>query len=233
MSVALLALSLMASAQDTPPDATSEGAPAPMVYSFGPTDGRLAALVFESTKTENSGRSHHHVVVAGEWSGRLRWAPGPECAGEFKVSVAGLVADAPEERKREDLGPPLAEADQKAVNQHLRARDQLFAERFPTIQYQVQDCSRSADGRHVIRGAFTLRGVAQPVAFRVQATETDAGLRLVGEGSITHSDFGFEPYYALFGQRQNQDRMRITLDVRGKPVGSDASTAAPITGSAD
>ena len=228
MSMVLLALSLSAVAQDVAEDTLDPELEMPEVYSFSHNTGRLAALVFESAETENSGRSHHHVVVATAWSGRLQWAEGSECQGEFKVSVAGLVADAPEERKAEDLGEPLAELDQQRVNEHLRARDQLFADKFPEIRYIVRACQPGRDGRHVILGDFTLRGLTQRVAFQVKADEADGSLSLSGEGSITHTDFGFEPYYALFGQRQNQDRMRLTIDVEGAAVGPGSSLKAPL-----
>jgi len=233
MSVALLALSLAAVAQDAPSDDAEVELDLPEVYSFSHASGRLAALVFESTETENSGRSHHHVVVARSWSGRLRWGEGTECAGEFKVSVAGLDADAPAERKAEDFGAPLAELDRERVNTHMRARDQLFADKFPELRYEVTRCRAGKDDHQVIIGNFSLRGITQEVAFRVKANEADGTLHLVGEGSITHSDFGFEPYYALYGQRQNQDRMRLTIDVKGTAAGPDASLKAPLIEAGD
>jgi polyisoprenoid-binding protein YceI len=227
MSAALLALSLSLFAQDDL-EPLPEGPPPPEVYSFSHQNGRLAAMVFESAETENSGRSHHHVVVAGAWSGRLLWADGPDCAGEFQVAVGGLVADDPEERKAAQVGPRLTDQDQAKVNEHLRSRDQLFIERFPTIKYDVKSCTPEADGRYKIVGDFTLRGVTSPVAFRVSAEEKGGTLSLSGEGSITHTAFGFEPYYALFGQRQNQDRMLLTIQVKGDAVGPNASLNAPI-----
>ena len=226
MPLALLALPLFTAAQDAAgvPDA----APLPQVYSFNAETGRLAALVFESSQTGNSGRSHHHVVVATQWSGRLLWADGPDCAGEFRVDVAGLVADDPKERSAEDIGPPLTDVDQRKVNEHLREREQLFAVKFPSIEYRVKSCTASDDQHVTILGDFTLRGVSKEVAFRVSAEESDGTLSLSGEGSITHTAFGFEPYYALFGQRQNQDRMRLTIRVTGESVGPNASLTAPL-----
>jgi len=227
MTPALIALTALWSAQATPDDQAVEIAP--QVYSFSSKSGRLAALVYEGSATENSGRSHHHVVVATTWSGRLRWDIEGECAGEFVVAVDGLSADDPSERTHEGFGEPLTDRDRTAVNQHLRERDQLFADRFPNIRYKVTACEADDTGHVVIRGDFKLRGITQPVAFRVKATETDGMLKLEGQGSITHTAFGFEPYYALFGQRQNQDRMQLVLSVEGKGLGSDAGLAAPLT----
>lgn len=227
MSPALIALAAMWSAQAPSADDVVEAVP--QVYSFSSKSGRLAALVYEGTSTENSGRSHHHVVVAGTWSGRLRWDLDGGCAGEFVVPVDGLTADAPEERVREGFAKPLTDRDRVAVNEHLRERDQLFADRFPNVRYEVTACETEESGHVVIRGEFKLRGITQPVAFRVTATEADGMLTLEGQGSITHTDFGFEPYYALFGQRQNQDRMQLVIDVEGKALGGDAGLAAPLT----
>lgn len=237
MSALILALSLLAAAQEggepAPEGESEDVVDLPEVYSFNHQTGRLATYVFESAQTENSGRSHHHVVVASAWSGRLQWGEGTECQGEFRVSVAGLVADAPEDRKADDVGPALAELDQQRVNEHMRARDQLFADKFPEITYDVKMCKPGRDGKHVILGDFSLRGVTQRVAFQVDATVEGDQLQLVGDGSITHTDFGFEPYYALFGQRQNQDRMRIRIDVQGVAVGPGSSVKAPLIEAAD
>ncbi|HCH63479.1 MAG TPA: hypothetical protein DFR83_11785, partial [Deltaproteobacteria bacterium] len=86
------------------------------------------------------------------------------------------------------------------------------------------------NGKHTIVGDFTLRGVTNEVAFRVSADESEDTLTLVGEGSITHTAFGFEPYYALFGQRRNQDRLKLRIQVTGTNVGNNASLSAPIIG---
>jgi polyisoprenoid-binding protein YceI len=233
MFPAVLALSLSAFAQEDLSDQEDPDAGLPEVYTFGHQTGRLAALVFESSLTENSGRSHHHVVVATAWSGRLRWSDGMACKGEFKVPVGALLADDPAERKKDDVGPALAESDQKKVNEHLRARDQLYIEKFPVITYAVTQCTLKPDGHHVILGDLTLRGLTQRVALKVTAQESDGTLKLVGEGSINHTDFGFEPYYALFGQRQNQDRMRLTVDVEGMATGPRSSLAAPLIEAAE
>ena len=92
----------------------------------------------------------------------------------------------------------------------------------------MKSCTDEGGGKHLIVGDFTLRGVTNEVAFRVTASEDADTLRLEGEGSITHTAFGFEPYYALFGQRQNQDRMKLRIGVTGTSVGSNASLSAPI-----
>ena len=224
MTPAIVALTVIATAQ-TPPE---EAQAAPQVYTFSASTGRLAALVYESSATESSGRSHHHVVLATRWSGRMRWDLEEGCAGEFVVQVSGLSADDPAEREREGFETRLADRDRKAVNEHLRHRDQLFADQFPTIKYNVTGCARDDSDHVVIQGDFTLRGITQPVALRVVATESADVLHLEGQGSITHTIFGFEPYYALFGQRQNQDRMQLVINVDGKSLGSDAGLKAPL-----
>lgn len=224
MTPALVALAVLWTGQEVPDDA----APAPQVYTFSAKSGRLAALIYENSQTESSGRSHHHVVLATAWSGRMRWDLEGGCAGEFVVQVSGLSADEPAEREREGFKAPLAERDRVAVNSHLRHRDQLFADQFPTIKYLVTGCELDGSDHVVIQGNFSLRGITQPVAFRVLATESADALTLEGQGSITHTKFGFEPYYALFGQRQNQDRMQLVINVDGKPLGPDAGLKAPL-----
>lgn len=225
MTPATLALSALLTAQEPPAEAEQA---APQVYTFSSQTGRLAALVYESSQTESSGRSHHHVVVATAWTGRMRWDPDGGCAGEFVVQVDGLSADDPEERKREGFEAKLADRDRQAVNTHLRERDQLFADQFPTIKYLVTDCTSDDSGHVVLQGAFSLRGMTQEVAFRITPSESGELLSLKGQGSITHTAFGFEPYYALFGQRQNQDRIQLVIDVTGKALGPDAGLKAPL-----
>ena len=44
----------------------------------------------------------------------------------------------------------------------------------------------------------------------------DGGVKISGSLSITASQFGFEPYSALFGQLKNRDNMDLKVKVVAK-----------------
>lgn len=194
------------------------GAPQGVKYRLEPTKSRLEALLFEDPRTNNSGRSHDHVVVATGWEGQLAWDPDGVCTGTVTLPVAGLVPDADADRARHGLSDPLSAVDRELVSLHMLARDQLDAARFPTISYTVDGCVAKEAGRWVIVGKLNLHGVSAPVPVALTGTFGPQGLDLKGQANISQARFGITPYMALFGQRRNQDAIQILIDIKGSPL---------------
>lgn len=221
----LAAILLMGSAAEAqtppvaPPPAPSDDAPAaPVKFRLDPAISRLEALLFEDPRTNGSGRSHDHVIVATGWEGQLTWDPDGVCVGQVTVPVAGLVPDADADRARHGIGEPLSAVDRELVGIHMRAREQLDAARFPSITYTVDGCVQKEPGRWVIVGKLSVHGVSAPVPVALTGTFGPDGLALKGQANITQSRFGITPYMALFGQRRNQDSVQLLIDIKGVPA---------------
>ena len=221
--VALLAALWAAQA---PEEALSEGAPGPALvdevppvrFRLKPEASRLEALLFEDPATHNSGRSHDHVVVATGWSGELVWDASGVCSGRVVIPVSGLLADREEDRKRAGIEGVLSDADRTLVNLHMAAREQLDAAAFPEIVYTVDGCVSKGEGHWVIIGKMSLHGVVSPVPVALTGTFGPEGLAVSGRASFAQSRFGVTPYFALFGQRRNQDTVQLNLELKGEPL---------------
>lgn len=197
------------------------GGPPPVRFLLSPASSRLEALLYEDPATNGSGRSHDHVVVATGWSGHLVWDASGVCSGRVVIPVAGLVADQEEDRKRAGVEGELSPGDRALVNAHMRAREQLDAAAFPEIVYTVDGCVEKGEGQWVIIGKMQLHGVVSPVPVALTGTFGPEGLDARGRASFAQTRFGVTPYFALFGQRRNQDVVQLNLELRGQPVPED------------
>jgi polyisoprenoid-binding protein YceI len=214
----LVGLHLLHGAAPVAAPAAEPAAPVAVKFRLDPAKSRLEALLFEDPRTNNSGRSHDHVVVATGWDGHLSWDPDGVCTGEVTLPVAGLVPDAEADRARHGLTDPLSAVDRELVVLHMMARDQLDAARFPSITYTVDGCVAKDPGRWVIVGKLKLHGVSAPVPVALTGTFGPEGLSLKGQANISQARFGITPYMALFGQRRNQDAVQILIDIQGAPA---------------
>ena len=191
---------------------------APVKFRLDPAHSRLEALLFEDPRTNASGRSHDHVVVATGWEGDLTWDPDGVCAGTVRLPVAGLVPDAEADRARHGLDTPMSATDRELVGLHMRAREQLDSAAFPDITYTVDGCVQKEADRWVIVGKLKLHGVSASVPVALTGTFGPDGLALKGQAMINQTRFGITPYMALFGQRRNQDAVQILVDIKGIPA---------------
>ncbi len=194
------------------------GGPAPVRFRLIPEASRLEALLFEDPLTHNSGRSHDHVVVATGWSGELVWDSSGVCSGRVIIPVAGLVADRAEDRKRAGVEGELSDGDRALINAHMMAREQLHAAAFPDIVYSVDGCVEKGAGQWVIIGKMQIHGVVSAVPFALTGTFGPAGLEVRGRASFAQTRFGVTPYFALFGQRRNQDMVQLNLELKGEQI---------------
>lgn len=63
-----------------------------------------------------------------------------------------------------------------------------------------------------LKGDFTMHGTTQAVSIPVTVSDTD-GLSLKGSFPVKATDYGIEPYSAMFGAVANKDEMKITFDL--------------------
>jgi len=216
-----------AATSEAPADGLEQTAPA--IYRFDPQNSRIEARVFEDPRTNGSGRSHDHVVVATQWSGRIAWDKDGVCGGEAVFSLAGFQIDQPGDRKLAGMEGQLSATDMAIVRTHMLAREQLDAHQYPEAKYEILGCSTREGGGWTLQGDLTLHGVKQPVALALTGSVTDEKLSLDGRGSILQTRFGIEPYFALFGQRRNQDRVELVVHLQGSRLPEGTPAVAPLT----
>jgi polyisoprenoid-binding protein YceI len=179
-----------------------------------------SALVIQVFKDGVAARlAHDHVVQARAFSGTVAYDPQkPDASSiQVKVEVGSLVADEPATRRKFGLaaGDPSAK-DRADIEAAMKSDGQLAAERFPSISFASTAIAKQPDGRFLVTGRLTIRGVTQEVKFPAQFA-LDGGL-LRGRAQLTfkQSSFGYPPYSAALGAIKNKDEVVLHIDLAAK-----------------
>ena len=183
-------------------------------------DPGQSALVVQIFKDGVAARlAHDHVVRARAFSGTVAYDPQKPDAStiQVKVEVESLQADDPATRRKFGLeGEPPSAKDRADIETTMKSDGQLAAARFSSITFASTSIAKQPDGRLLVTGRLTIRGVAQDVKFPAQVA-LDGGL-LRGRAQITfkQSSFGYQPYRAVLGAIQNKDEVILHIDLGAK-----------------
>lgn len=145
-----------------------------------------------------------HLQVSGVY-GRFN-----DFTGTFELDAGG------------DLKSAVAKVGAKSIDTHVEARDDdvrenyIFAERFPSIDFQAKKIETVRPNVYRLTGDLTLHGVTRPLT--VTATKTGEGTGMRGEKrvgadvkfSIKRSDFGLN--YGLPGVG---DDVELMVNIEG------------------
>ena len=215
----LFAVSGPAFAQAPPAEAEPavEAAPvaAPVTYKLG--SGMLVVKVFKDESTLASDLSHNHAIKATGWSGSFTWDPVDQtCAISATVPVAKLDADATATRKWAGVSGEIDDGQREEIKGNLLKPDQLNGAKYPNITFKADSCALAGDTLNV-KGSITIRGKAKAVSIPFKGFAAD-GSSVKGKGSfkVNHTDFGFEPFSALFGALKNLNSMEFVVELAGK-----------------
>ncbi|MCP4807188.1 MAG: YceI family protein [Proteobacteria bacterium] len=187
-------------------------------YALGPSGSSLYVQVFKDPDTVGADLSHDHVVTASGWTGTARWnVDDPsQCALSISVPVQKLVVDAPKMRAAVGLEGVLEDGQRDDVRKNMLASDQLDAASFKTISFEATSCVLS--GKVVsVTGDFTLHGVTKSITVPLTVTADDSAFQARGSFKIKGSDYGVEPFTAMFGALKNKDKMALTVKITGSP----------------
>ena len=188
---------------------------APTDYALLANKGILFINVYKDTETLGAALAHDHAIQAVGWSGKAKWDTENVAACDISVTVPvnNLQVDRLETRKLSGLEGEVSDSQRADITKNMLAEGQLNAEAHPNISFQSTECSGEGS-KITLKGQFTLRGVTNTVSMPVFLS-IDEGIRIKGSFKIKATDYGFEPYSAMFGQIRNSNEMKITLDLQG------------------
>lgn len=220
LAAGLLSLGLgTALAQDAPAEGEAAApAPAPVTYKLG---GTLVVKVLKDESTLAAGLSHNHAVKAVGWTGSMTWdAANPgACKVEVTVPVQKLEPDAPDSRRF--AGLPAEEIDQVSAGQqedikkNIVAKGQLDAAGHPNMTFKSTGCELSGDTVNV-KGNLTIKGKTKAVVVPMKGFSAGDTLSASGSFAVQGTDFGVEPYSAMFGQLKNDNTWTFIYKLSGK-----------------
>ncbi|MFU8805776.1 MAG: YceI family protein [Bradymonadaceae bacterium] len=177
--------------------------------------------------TEVRERYEHEVdqsatlsTIRIHWEGVFEYDPAGvrHCSLTVTIPVSGLAVDEPFMRQRLGFDKPMSDQQRREIDSSMRDQGQLYAARYPTIEFQSETCLTDPDHRNRLRIELraTIRGQTAsttiPVAVSFRADQVEAW----GDFEMTHADFGFEPYSAFFGAVRNSEEINFFFQVRGQ-----------------
>ncbi len=179
-------------------------------------DGSIYAQIWKNRHTIAQAQSHDHVILASKWQASITYDPAGAvpCAIKITLPTASLVNDAPELRKKVGYDTVLSDKDRATVEAHMRDKDQLDTAHFPTIQFVAKECSAAgSEGTVEVKGSLSIRGkskdVVVPMKFKINGDKLQAS----GTVTVTHKDFGFEPYSGFLGAVKNGEDIKLTIAI--------------------
>ncbi len=219
LALSLFALSAPAQAQDAPADEAVEEeapAPAPVNYSIDAGKGLTYILVNKDPDTLAAGLSHDHAIKSTGHSGSFTWnaADAGACRLEVTVPVAKLDPDLPAVRKAAGLEGEISDGQRADIKKNMLDSSQLNASAHPNISFKSKGCS-GGEGSFEVSGDLSIRGKTKAVVLKGKLTADGSSFRITGRLPIKATDFGFEPYSAMFGQLKNRNEMTLVVDLQG------------------
>ena len=206
-------------AADAPADAPAEAAPpapAPVNYAISAAKGLTYIVVLKDPDTLAAGLSHDHAIVSTGHSGSFTWnaADPAACRLDVTVPVAKLQPDLPAARKAAGFEGDLSEGQREDVRKNMLDSDQLNGSAHPNITFKSKGCS-GGDGAFEVSGDLSIRGKSKAVVLKGKLSADGSSFRISGKLPLKATEFGFEPYSAMFGQLKNRNDMTLVVDLQG------------------
>lgn len=185
-------------------------------FKVDPAQSSLVVQLFKDGVAARLG--HDHVVHAREFSGTVAYDPrNPEASSiRVAVEVGSLIADDPGTRRKFGLAGEPSASDRAEIDTAMKADGQLAAARFPSMTFTSTAIATQPDGRVLVTGRLTIRGVTNELKFPAQMSVEGARLRGRAQLKFKQSSFGYPPYSALLGAIKNKDEVILHIDLVGQ-----------------
>ena len=185
-------------------------------FSIDPSKSSLVVQIFKDGVAARL--AHDHVVQARAVSGTLAYDPrNPDASSiQVTVEVGSLRVDDPATRRKFGLSGELSDSDRAEIDKAMRADGQLAAARFPSLSFKSSAIARQPDGRFLVTGRLTIRGVTNEVKFPAEIAMDGDLLRGRAQFTFKQSSFGYQPYRAALGAIKNKDEVTLHIDLAAK-----------------
>ena len=181
-------------------------------YTLDPAQSRFSAQAF--AKGFLSALGHDPTFAVREFSGSVQIN-----GNEAKDVVVDLTARA----DGLDLVDQVKPADRAEIMERMR-RDVLESSSFPDVRFQSRAVSGGtvAPGRYQVRidGVLTLHGVSRPHRVDGEFRVFVDGVLLIGETTLSMSDYRIKPVSALGGAIKLKDELKLAFEIVGVPAGA-------------
>jgi len=182
-------------------------------FKVDPAQSSLVVQLFKDGVAARLG--HDHVVHARVFSGTVAYDPrNPEASSiQVAVDVGSLIADDPGTRRKFGLAGEPSASDRAEIDKAMKGDGQLAAARFPSMTFTSTAIATQPDGRFLVTGRLTIRGVTNELTFPDQMSVEGTQLRGRAQLKFKQSSFGYPPYSALLGAIKNKDEVILHIDL--------------------
>lgn len=182
-------------------------------YAFLSNKGNLYVKVYKAD-TIASSMAHDHAIQAVGWSGKATWDTESiaNCSVSITVPVNNLYVDKTEVRKLAGLPGEISDSQRQEIKGNMLSEGQLNADKYPLITFVSTGCEQQGSST-ILKGNFSMRGKTNAVRVPITVSNTD-GLQIKGTFNLKATEYGFQPYSAMFGAVANKDQMEIYFDLQ-------------------
>ena len=167
-------------------------------HTFGPENGALWAQTGRAGAAAAAG--HDLLIHVTAWQATLEVGTEP---GQTSIV---LEADATSLRVREGFGGMQQLGDEEKESIQATIDDEIL--KGTSIEFRSTAVEAAGVGRIRVQGDLTLVGNVRPIEFDLVAGDDGT---LGGNVVVRQSDWGIEPYSALFGALKVADEVEITI----------------------
>jgi polyisoprenoid-binding protein YceI len=174
-------------------------------YSLGPEDATLSVRTARAGAAAKAG--HDLLIHVTSWQGTL--ALGEDAA---QTSVE-LTADAGSLRVIEGTGGVQALGDEDKANIERTIDGEVLHGR--EIEFRSTRAEPTSGGDRIdVEGELTIDGRTEPISFELALGEDGA---LSASAVVKQTDWGIEPYSALFGALKVRDEVEVAIEGHLQP----------------
>jgi polyisoprenoid-binding protein YceI len=132
-------------------------------------------------------------------------------SGEFVIDMNSITSDPVKDR----------------LIAHLKSDDFFSVEKFPTAKFELRSLTPSSEegakeGRYVVGGNLTVKGITKPISFLASFTEDGNTLNINAWFVINRADweikYGSATFFKNLGDKVIRDTVEITLDLKATKV---------------
>lgn len=204
-----------ADAGPAPVVAPPEVPPGPRTFTVDPKQSQFVIQVFKDGAA--AAFAHDHTVHAVDVVGEVVADAANPAASKVNITVQtkSLVNDDPQMRKQFGLDPSVPEKDRISVNDSMKAEEQLWVSKYPTITFTSTSVEKTGEGKITLVGDFTLRGQTKKLKLPVTVKIDGNNLKADGKVRFKTSDWGMKPYSAFLGAVKNKDEVVLNVHLVG------------------
>jgi len=155
------------------------------------------------------------ALVVDDSAAKTRWYPGIQAAG---------ILDEP--------FPEVSEKDRQSIGEHMLAKNQLDADKYPEISAELKGIRAKASTQgeksfaYEATVALTVHGVTVERPFAANIEATGDAVHVEAASSFNFTDFGIKPYSAFLGAVRNENTFYVYVNLKAQRV-NESQPAAP------